>query len=244
MIQVLHRALGILEELSPRPSASVKELAELTGLKKSTLCNILKTLTQLGYVTKAERGTYRLGPKLGEIAHPQLQQDALARLGREAVLALADATRESAQLVVLRDGERYIIAEGRSPQDLIVNTVTLDVTAAGSATGRVILAHGDDATLREALRRSHAPGESLDELRAELRAVREDGLCENHPRDRAVVGLAVPVFCGTAIVAALGVYLPSVRSRGKHRAEVIESLRRAGKELSVRLSAEVGGQAA
>ena len=208
MIQVLARGLGILEELPSRGSASVKELAELTGLKKSTLCNILKTLTQLGYVTKAERGSYRLGPKLGEIARPQLQQDALARLGREAVLALADATRESAQLVVLRDGERYIVAEGRSRQDLIVNTVTQDVTAAGSATGRVILAHRSEAERQDALQEAQGAGESPDELRAALETIREEGLCENRPRDREVVGLGVPVFCGEVVVAALGVYLP------------------------------------
>ena len=222
----------------------MKELAELTGLKKSTLCNILKTLTELGYVTKAVRGVYRVGPKLGEIARPQMQQDALARLAGDAVVALANVTGEVAQLVVLRDGERYILAEGRSRHELIVNTVTLDVAAVGSATGRVLLAYRDGATVREALQRSQRTGESLDELRSALGAIREVGLCENRPRDREVVGLAVPVFCGTAVVAALGVYLPSVRSRGKHRAEVIDSLRRAGKELSVRLSAEVGGQAA
>ena len=222
----------------------MKELAGLTGLKKSTLCNILKTLVDLGYVTKTERGTYRLGPKLGETARPQLQQDALARLAREAVLALADATGEAAQLVVLRDGERYIVAEGRSRQELIVNTVTLSVSAVGSATGRVMLAHKDEAALKEAMQRAQATGrgtgESLGELKRALETIRKEGLSENRPRDREVVGLGVPVFCGTEVAAALGVYLPSVRSRGKHRTEVIELLKRAGKEMSLRLSAEVG----
>jgi IclR family acetate operon transcriptional repressor len=244
MIQVLHRALGILEELSARGSGSVKDLAASTGLKKSTLCNILKTLTQLGYVTKAERGRYRLGPKLGQIAHPQLQQDALARLGREAVPALADATGESAQLVVLRDGERYVLAETRSREDLIVNTVVLGITAVGSAGGRAVLANRSDEELKEALQRAKsagaAGGESFGELKAALQKVRDEGLSEYRPRGRDVVALGVPVRCGTEVVAALGVFLPSVRFRGKHRTEVIELLKRAGREMSLRLSAEVG----
>ncbi len=248
MIQVLARAFGILEGLSSKGSASVKELAVLTGLKKSTLCNILRTLLDLGCLTKTERGSYRLGPKLGEIARPQLQQDALARLGREAVLALADASGEAAQVVVLRDGERYIMAEGRSRRDLIVNTVKLGITAVGSATGRVLLAYQDEAALKEAVRKAQArggeTGESLSELKEALKKTRKDGLSENRPRDREVVGLGVPVFCGAEVAAALGVYLPSVRFRGKHRTEVIELLRRAGKELSLRLSAEVGGPTA
>ncbi|NLW49948.1 MAG: helix-turn-helix domain-containing protein [Candidatus Brocadiaceae bacterium] len=244
MIQVLSRALGILEELSARESGSVKELAASSGLKKSTLCNILKTLAQLGYVTRSGRGTYRLGPRLGQIARPQLQKEALARFGREAVLALADATGESAQLVVLRDGERYVLAETRSRHDLIVNTVVLGITAAGSATGRAILAHRGEEEVRDALQRAGGEAEPLGALKAALQEVRENGLSEYHPRGRDVVALGVPVFCGAEAVAALGVYLPSVRFRGKHRADVIESLRRAGKNLSVRLSSEAGGQAA
>ena len=54
------------------------------------------------------------------------------------------------------------------------------------------------------------------------------------------MGLAVPVFCGTEVVAALGTYLPSVRYRGKHKKDVIRVLKRAGKGLSLRLSAEAG----
>ena len=67
-----------------------------------------------------------------------------------------------------------------------------------------------------------------------------DVLREFHPRGREVVGLAVPVFCGTEVVGALGTYLPSVRFRGQHRNTVIELLKKAGKGLSLRLSAELG----
>jgi DNA-binding IclR family transcriptional regulator len=244
MIQVLARGFGILEELSSKGSASLKDLAAVTGLKKSTLCNILKTLGDLGYVTKTERGSYRLGPKLVEIARPQLQQDALARLGREAVLALADATGEAGQLVVVRDGERYILVEALSRQGLIVNTAVLEGSAVGTATGRLMLAYQSEAELKDAMRKAKArgggTGESLSELKEALEKMRREGLSENRPRDREVVGLAVPVFCGTEVVAAMGTYLPSVRFRGRHRKEVIELLKRAGKEMSLRLSAEVG----
>lgn len=241
---MLARSFAILEGLSSKESVSLKDLAAVIGVKKSTLCNILKTLTDLGYVTKTGRGSYCAGPKLGEIARPQLQQDALARLGREAVLALADATGEAAQLAVLREGERYILAEGRSRQGLIVNAVVLGITAVGSATGRVMLAYKGEAALKEALRRAQATGggtgESPGELKKALEKIRKEGLSENRPRDREVVGLAVPVFCGTDVVAAMGTYMPSVRFSGGHKKEVIELLKRAGKELSLRLSAEVG----
>ena len=116
MIQVVNRAFGILEHLAANGSTTVKELAETTRLKKSTLCNILKTLVELGYVTKTQRGRYQVGSRLAEVVYPQFQHEALVRLGRETVVALADATAESVQLAVLRKGERYIIAEARCKQ--------------------------------------------------------------------------------------------------------------------------------
>ena len=179
-----------------------------------------------------------MGPKLAEIAQPQLQQDALVRLGREAVVALADATGETAQLAVLRQGERHILAEARCRQGLIVNTAVLGSSVFGSATGRVLLAHLDQAKLKELVRKA---GESYRKLKAELARVRSEALCIVRPSGAQVVGLGVPVFAGGGqMQAALGVYLPGVRFRGNHRKEVIGLLKKAGTNMSMRLSAELG----
>ncbi len=98
--------------------------------------------------------------------------------------------------------------------------------------------------LEEALDKANALGErsveSLDEFKAVLQKIRENGFSEYHPGNREVVGLAVPVFCGSEVVAALGVYLPSMRFRGEHQSEVVDLLKKAGKGLSLRLSAEMG----
>ena len=245
MIQVVGRAFGILERLAAKGPTSVKELAETTGLKKSTLCNILKTMNELGYVTKSQRGRYEVGPRLGEIARPQLQEEALVRLGREAVVALADATEETAQLAVLREGERYIVAEARCRQGLTVNTGVLGGSVFGSATGRVLLSGLGERELKEFVQRKQgASGEgegSYRETRAILEEVREKGLSVYRTRDGQVVGVGAPVFgAGGRVEAALGVYLPSVRFRGSHRKVVIDALKKLGRETSMRLTAEVG----
>ena len=238
MIQVLQRTFGILEHLSALTSKSVKELAEATGLKKSTLCNILKTLTDLGYAVKVHRGEYKLGSKLAELARSRFQPDALVRLGREAVVALADATGETAQLAVLRNGERHILVEARCRQGLTVNTAALGRSVFGSATGRVLLAHLHQGKLQEFARHRNS---SISDMKPELSKVRDGGLSIVRPGDGQVVGLGVPVFAAAGKVqAALGVYLPAVRFRGTHRKEVVGFLRKAGTALSLRLSAELG----
>ncbi len=244
VIQVVNRAFGILEHLAANGPTTVKELAETTRLKKSTLCNILKTLTELRYVRKTQRGLYQVGDRLAEVAYPQLQHEALVRLGRETVVALADATAETVQLAVLRKGERYIIVEARCKQGLTVNTAVLGSSVFTSATGRVLLAHLAESKLKELVRKRKPPGpewKGIRRTKSALARIRTEGLFIYKSGDGQVAGLGVPVFAAAGKVqAALGVYLPAVRFRGAHRKEVVGFLRKAGIALSLRLSAELG----
>ena len=50
MIQVIDRVFNILEHLRDSQVLSLSCLAKHMGLNKSTLCNILKTMTDLGYI--------------------------------------------------------------------------------------------------------------------------------------------------------------------------------------------------
>ena len=68
MIQVLQRAIGVLELLAEQEPMTLKELTEATGIKKPTLCLILKSLVELGCAEKAGNGIYVTGSKLQELA--------------------------------------------------------------------------------------------------------------------------------------------------------------------------------
>ena len=192
----------------------------------------------------AGRWQAKVGPRLVEMMRPRLQQDALMRIGRDAVVALAEATGEAGQLAVLREGERYILAEALSRRGLVVNAAVLGHTVVGSATGRVMLAYRGDGELRDVIQKMKAAGkpmvESLSELQDAMERIRKEGFCEYHAKDREVVGLAVPVLCGTDVVGSLGTYLPTMRFRGRHKKDVAELLKRAGNEMSLRLFGEVG----
>jgi len=245
VIQVIGRAFGILEYLADKGPSSVKKLAAVTGLKKGTLCNILKTMSELGYVEKVERGLYAVGARLAEVAGPQMEQDAVVRLGREVVVALADATEEAALIAVLREGERYILAEAKCRQGLTVNPDVGEKSVFYRATGWVLLGGLEEKELRQLVEsRKGTIGAwegSYEELKALVRKVRDEGLAKCQPGNGQVVGLAVPVLGREGKVeATLGVYLPTVRFEGSHRQEVVELIKSAGKAMSVRLSAEVG----
>lgn len=118
-VNVLDRALTLLEALAEHPNDGVTQIAKRTGNTKSLAFRLLHTLERRGYVRKdpVTRG-YALGLKallLGEQA--QLQTD-LTKLAAPHLDALVATTHENIYLTV-RDGMRGVcIAARQSPQPL------------------------------------------------------------------------------------------------------------------------------
>ena len=67
-VQSIERALDIIEALADyHDGLGVTEIATRIGLNKSTVHRILSTLMARGYVSKTDKGTYRLGINLIEV---------------------------------------------------------------------------------------------------------------------------------------------------------------------------------
>lgn len=99
VIQSIERAIRLLESFSPtEPRLSLSELARRLNLPKSTIHNILKTLTAHGYVERVDGDRYALGTApvtLAQSARVSVElRDRAAPLLRE----LADTTHETVYL--------------------------------------------------------------------------------------------------------------------------------------------------
>ena len=69
LVQSLLRGLDILKHISNRPDGMrLNELTAVTGLKKTTLHNLLRTLIARGFVFKDNMNRFNIGPALYEIA--------------------------------------------------------------------------------------------------------------------------------------------------------------------------------
>ena len=89
LVQSLLRGIDLLKIISTRQEgARLNELAVLTGMKKPTLHNLLRTLAARGFVVKDEVSRFRLGPGLLEIVSSQRSANSrslpAARLRRSA----------------------------------------------------------------------------------------------------------------------------------------------------------------
>lgn len=170
----------------------LNELAESSGLSKSTCYRLLRVLQEERYLDRAESGGYVAGSRLVGVAAAVLPQAALYQAARPALRVLADVTGETATLHV-RSGNRAVLVMGaESTAQVLRRAATIGETTwlGRGASGRAILA----GMRPEDVERVIAHFDDVDAVRADLAAAREDGYVlsfgANHP---GVHGIAAPV---------------------------------------------------
>ncbi|QCC49092.1 IclR family transcriptional regulator [Halobellus limi] len=242
-VEATGTSLRILETLvEASEPTGVTALSREVGVAKSVVHNHLSTLRAHGYVAKRD-GRYE--PSLGLLRlGARVRRDVpIYRDAREAVDNLAAATGETATLYVREEGDAIPIhiAAGDAewtPPFGVGDRIPLHV----NAPGKCLLASLSDEALeavldgeeREAF--TDATITDRDELTAELRRVRDDGIafCRGEHFE-GVVGVAAPITStGSYRTAALGVCGPVDRLNGRYLEEDVT-----GQVLSTTKSVQV-----
>lgn len=192
-VGAVERALSILDCFeADQDSLSLKELADKTGLYKSTILRLCISLESFGYIRKREDGRYQLGPTLWRLgALYRKRFDVTSRI-RPVLQHLSEATGESASYYVRDGDERICLLRHNSSQAIRHHLdegarLPLDRGAAG----RLIRAYsGDD-----------------DEA---ARKIRQAGFAVSlGERDPDTASIAVPIldsgqrFLGSLVVSGL-----------------------------------------
>lgn len=145
-IQSLARGLAVINSFSrERPSQTLSDVAQATGLTRATARRALLTLTELGYVQKTER-FFSLTPKVLDLGYSFLSSFHVVELAQPSMERLVDDVHESSSMSVL-DGEE-IVYVARIPTTRIM-TIALALgsrlPAYPTSMGRVLLSGlGDD----------------------------------------------------------------------------------------------------
>ena len=104
MSQSLDRALTVLDELADGPR-NLDQLAERTGVHKSTVLRLLRTLEARRFVQRSGARDYRLGTSLFELAYRALDERDVRRSVEPAARELNLATGHTVHLASYEDGE-------------------------------------------------------------------------------------------------------------------------------------------
>jgi DNA-binding IclR family transcriptional regulator len=244
-VQSVERAFSVLGALTSGP-AGVSEIAERTGLPKSTVSRMLTTLVELGAVEQSEMlGVYGLGEVIIDLATAASPGRNLVTLARPYLEELAEQTGEAAGLSMLDGGKVYYLDQVDSEHEVQVRDWSGEsIDAHVVPSGMVLLAYSDEDLVADVL---DAPlvamtARTLTDpaaVRARLALVREQGyawgLEEMSDGLNSVAGPIVNPW-GT-VIAAVHVHGPSYRFPKPDQADEIASMVvRAGQRIGDRLA--------
>lgn len=231
-IEALGRGLSVLEAFSREsPSLSLTDIAETTGLSKSTAFRFTYTLEELGFLKRdPETKQYRPGLKVLRLGFTALNSLEMAQIAEPYLKALSRRCNETTNMTIRDESEIVYVARNKTRQILAVDLQLgsrLPVYCTSMGKAQLI-----DLS-REKLLRLLGPGPypmlgphtitALDALVAELGEVRRQGYAIND--EELAVGLravAAPVRGHEKrIVAAINISIPSARASRQEMEETL-----------------------
>ena len=241
-VQVLDRALGILDTLAAEGHLAPSEIAARMGLHKSTVHRLLVVLARSEYVDRDPlSGRYSLGLKLVELGTRASARVDLCELAQPILDRLMQQTGETAHMGILSHGTVVSIADSESYKTLRTpSTVGRRTPVHCSSQGKALLAEFEPAQLRAFLRTyplkrfTSLTICSVNALEQELARVRENGYAiddQEFEEGLKCIGAPVRDRSGSA-VAALSVAGPAIRLRPERMPGLVRAVRTAAASFS------------
>ena len=240
-VDTVARALNILECFtSIEPEQTLKQLCEKTGLYKSRVHRLCRTLLDCGYLVRTSYSSYRLGPKLLVLGKVYERTNTLVSISRPIMQDLAASAGESVALFALEGEKSICLAREYGPSRLFFAINEGDyMELHATAIGRVLLAHATEEFRREVLGReleaiTAATITDREWLEQECRAILDRGYSLNREeREPGVAAVAAPVFdFEKNVPAALSLVGPVQRFSEENLAGLVETLLSATRRIS------------
>lgn len=220
-VKSLAKALGLFNYFTlETPERGITELAELSGLLKSSVYNMVSTLCACGFLEKNEvSGKYRLGIKILQLSNQLYQSHDLRNLLRPYMERISAVTGESVYLATLNEDEVLYIDGVFPPGNYSARSI-IGVKAPLYCTGvgKALMAYLPPSTIHritDAGLKRFTPHTICDPSRLEidLAATRSRGYSvDDMEHEYGIKCVAVPIKgIRDNIVASLSVSGPSLR---------------------------------
>ncbi len=196
-IGAAERAFAVLDTLADAGELGTNEIARRTGMTPSTVSRQLGTLAASGLVERvAASGRYRLGLRIVHLANALLARLDVREVARPHLVALVEATGETATLSVPGDEDAITVdfVPG-SHQVQPVSRLGRPSIAHATSAGKVMLAFSG-RELPEGPLRAYTPATITDTraLAAEIAGVRERGYARAvGEREPDLTAVAAPI---------------------------------------------------
>lgn len=243
-LQILERAIEVLFGFGgDAPEQSLDDMAVRTGINKTSLVRILRTLEPAGFVVRDD-DRYRLGPRVLDLANAYLSTLSFHKVARPHMEALARACRQTVSAAVLDAPDIVYVAIEQAQRELgIQGEIGGRHPLHATALGKVLLAGLPEDERRACLemrpleRLTHRTIVDVDELLAVVARVERDGYAiDDEERGIGIRCVAAPIrdFTGR-VVAAMSVAGPIFHMGDATLAAIREQLLAAVRAVSIEL---------
>jgi DNA-binding IclR family transcriptional regulator len=227
-VPAIERMDRIFQLLAERPEGvSLSGISQALGIPKTTTFRLLSTLEELGYVESASRnGLFRIGYKMGIWARESTVATSLVEIGRPILKRLAEETRQTAKISVVRNNHAVVIAKHDSPEEMrIYVKVGAVFPLHTGAASRILLAWLPETDLETYLasgldRFTENTLADQGELLGSLETIRNQGYAIDDGEYLEGVGaVAVPIrgFGGTVVAALSLPYINGTVDKNEQR---------------------------
>ena len=229
LIASVERAIAVLGALADGPhDLGTNEIARRTGINASTVSRLLATLAKEELVGRVPAsGRYRLGIGLVRLGNAALARVDLREVVRPHLIALMEATGETATLSIPGRDTAVTVDFVQSPSTVrSVAEIGRPSVIHATATGKVYLAYA--GTLPDGPLHAYTENTIIDRARleAEVAVVRERGWAQAcGEREAELHAVAVPIRdARDRLVAMLGVQGPAGRFGTAQMGSAVEHL--------------------
>jgi DNA-binding IclR family transcriptional regulator len=247
-VQVLDRALSILDVLATENQLAPAAISARIGLHKSTVHRLLSVLERNEYLYRDPMsGRYSLGLRLIELGTRASARLDLSDLARPMLDRLMQETGETAHIGILDHGTVVSIADSESYKTLRTpSTVGRRTPAHCSSQGKMLLAEFSPSQLRAFVRANGLRRFTrlticrIGGLERELLRVRANGYAiddQEFEEGLKCIGAAIRDRSGN-VVAAMSIAGPAVRLREERMPQLIQAVMNAAARLSSALSSQ------
>ncbi|MGV9799515.1 IclR family transcriptional regulator [Mycobacterium sp. NPDC003449] len=240
MSQSVARALHLLIQLGDGP-AGLDELAESTGVHKTTVLRLLRTLSDERFTFRDHSNRYHLGSRIFELAAQGTDQREIRRIASPHLVAFNRTHGRTTHLAAMEGGEVVYIDKLESHDQIrMFSRIGLSANLNSTAVAKVILADLPDYELHQIVsamdftRRTANTITTPEGYLREIDTVRAQGWAQDREENEPSINcLGVPVRGASGrVVAAVSVSVPDVVLPFDRILDLLAPLRAVGDDIS------------
>lgn len=222
------RVLDILLFVSENKGASLSEIADNTGIPKSTISPILKTLCLNNFLYINENNQYFIWKNAYKVGMSFLDTYNVTDIIKKHMENIVEECNEICQLGVYVDGDILYIAKIDPQQPIkLISNVGKSLPAYAAALGKAILGKFSTEKIREIYKDGLFPitdktTTDIDILIDQVNKAKINGYAyEKEETNRDIECIAVPLCSKGEIFAAISISIPVYRSSDEKRKSIV-----------------------